>query len=88
MKMGQTSSSGSSGCSPVFGGTPLYYADALKRWPKRHAQVVRAFADAPEGAVLVHCARGHDRTGIAVLLLLRLAGVSPEHIAEDYIKSD
>lgn len=68
--------------------TPLYYADALRRWPERHAAAVAAVADAAPGGVLIHCGRGHDRTGIVSLLLLALAGVGPEHIAADYAMSD
>lgn len=68
-------------------GTPLYYADALARWPDRHARLVSAVAHAAPGGVLVHCGRGCDRTGIASLLLLALAGVAAEDIAEDYALS-
>jgi protein tyrosine/serine phosphatase len=48
------------------------------------AGAVAAVADAPAGAVLVHCAAGQDRTGILVALLLRFAGVPDERIAADY----
>jgi len=65
-------------------GTPLYYQDALERWPQRHAAVVAAFVQAQPGGVLFHCIRGYDRTGIIAMLLLELAGVSPEDIAADY----
>ena len=64
--------------------TPLYYQDALQRWPKRHAEVVAAFARAQTGGVLFHCVRGQDRTGIIAILLLALAGVSAEDIVSDY----
>jgi protein-tyrosine phosphatase len=64
--------------------TPLYYRDALQRWPERHVAVIRAIAQAQPGGVLFHCKRGHDRTGIIALLLLALAGVSPEDIIADY----
>lgn len=64
--------------------TPLYYRDALRRWPERHAAAVTAVARARPGGVLFHCARGHDRTGIIALLLLALAGVTPKAIAADY----
>ncbi|MBB4764437.1 tyrosine-protein phosphatase [Amorphoplanes digitatis] len=68
-------------------GTPLYYADALERWPQRHARLVAAVAHAAPGGVLLHCARGCDRTGIAALVLLALAGVAPADIAADYARS-
>jgi len=64
--------------------TPLYYRDALKRWPERHVDVIKAIAQAKPGGVLFHCKRGYDRTGIIALLILALAGVSLEDIAADY----
>jgi hypothetical protein len=64
--------------------TPLYYQDALRRWPKRHAAAISAIARARPGGVLIHCRRGNDRTGIISMLLLALAGVAPEDILADY----
>ncbi len=65
-------------------GTPLYFKDALRRWPERHAAVISAFAQAQPGGVLFHCIRGNDRTGIITLLLLALVGVMPDEIIADY----
>ena len=45
--------------------------------------VVRAVADT-EGAVLIHCAAGKDRTGISVALLMRLVGVDRATVMADY----
>jgi protein-tyrosine phosphatase len=70
-----------------FWGTPLYYQDALRRWPERHAAVISAIAQAQPGGVLFHCIRGHDRTGIIALLLLALAGVTSDDIIADYVLS-
>jgi len=67
--------------------TPLYYQDALRRWPERHAAVISAIARAQPGGVLFHCIRGHDRTGIIALLVLALAGVTPDDIVADYTLS-
>ena len=67
--------------------TPLYYRDALKRWPEQHVAVIRAIAQAQPSGVLFHCKRGHDRTGIITLLLLALVGVSPDDIVADYALS-
>jgi len=67
--------------------TPLYYQDALRRWPERHAAAISAIAQARPGGVLFHCVRGHDRTGIMALLLLALAGVTPEDMLADYALS-
>ena len=38
--------------------------------------------------VLVHCFAGKDRTGFAVALALEAAGVAPEAILEDYLRSN
>jgi protein-tyrosine phosphatase len=46
---------------------------------------VAAIADAPDGAVLVHCHAGRDRTGIVSAIVLAVAGVPREPIAEDYV---
>jgi protein-tyrosine phosphatase len=64
--------------------TPLYYQDALQRWPGRHAAVFSAIAQAQPGGVLFHCIRGNDRTGIIALLLLALVSVTLEDMIADY----
>jgi protein-tyrosine phosphatase len=64
--------------------TPLYYSDALRRWPERHAAALSAIARAQPGGVLIHCRRGNDRTGIITLLLLALVGVTTDDIVADY----
>ena len=68
-------------------GTPLYFKDALRRWPERHAAVISAIAQAKPGGVLFHCIRGYDRTGIIAFLVLALVGVTPEDIIADYALS-
>ena len=60
------------------------YVDFLERFRDRFGQAFAAVADAPEGAVVVHCAGGKDRTGLVAAILLRLAGVSREEVAADY----
>jgi protein tyrosine/serine phosphatase len=67
--------------------TPLYYQDAIKRWPERHAAVFAAIAGAQEGGVLFHCKRGVDRTGIISMMVLALLGVPDEEIVKDYVLS-
>lgn len=64
--------------------TPLYYRNALERWPQRHAEALASVAGAEPGGVLIHCGRGHDRTGIIALLLLALVRVAPETIVDDW----
>jgi hypothetical protein len=36
------------------------------------------------GPILVHCAAGKDRTGVAIAVLLLTAGVEPESVVADY----
>ncbi|GAA3239350.1 tyrosine-protein phosphatase [Dactylosporangium siamense] len=54
---------------------------------RRVVAAVAAVADAPPGAVLVHCQAGQDRTGMLVALLLRVAGVPDDAIVDDYAYS-
>lgn len=60
----------------------------VDRCGPRVAAVARAFADAPDGGFLIHCAVGKDRTGVIIALLLALAGVSRETIVADYALSE
>lgn len=64
------------------------YIAILERYGANVAAIVRAVARAPEGAVLVHCHAGKDRTGLVVALLLAVAGVPPPTIAADYAASE
>lgn len=50
------------------------------------AQAVAAIADA-EGAALVHCAVGKDRTGLVVALALLAAGATRAQAVADYARS-
>lgn len=62
---------------------PRGYRDYLRLFPDHLAEAVRAVATA-EGAVVVHCSAGRDRTGVLALLLLGLAGAPPARLlAED-----
>ena len=64
------------------------YVDFLERFRDRFGRAFAAVADAPEGAVVVHCAGGKDRTGLVAAVLLRLVGVPREEVAADYAKSE
>jgi protein tyrosine/serine phosphatase len=46
--------------------------------------IAAAVADAAPGGVLIHCHAGKDRTGMSVGILLSLAGVADDDIADDY----
>jgi protein-tyrosine phosphatase len=52
--------------------------------PDSLVRALRTIAES-EGAVLVHCAAGKDRTGVVVALALHLAGVDRETIVDDYL---
>jgi protein tyrosine/serine phosphatase len=71
---------------PQFG-TPLYYRPHLDHFPERSVAALRAIARARPGGVVFHCVGGRDRCGQVALLLLALAGVTPEAIAADYALS-
>jgi protein-tyrosine phosphatase len=52
------------------------------------ARIVEGVAEADQGGLLIHCHAGKDRTGFVVAMLLALAGVTPQSIADDYALSD
>jgi protein tyrosine/serine phosphatase len=60
------------------------YARFLDVNRARFATAIGAVAAAPDGAVLVHCMGGKDRTGLVSALVLRVAGVPVETVAADY----
>lgn len=68
-------------------GTPLYIRPFIEHKAERCVEVVRVLAEAEPGGVLFHCGGGRDRTGVVALLLLALADVEAEAIAEDYTAS-
>ncbi len=60
------------------------YLGYLSRRPDSVVRALRAIARA-DGAVLVHCAAGKDRTGVVVALALDAAGVDRAAIVDDYL---
>ncbi len=50
--------------------------------------LARLLTEAPTGSVLVHCAAGKDRTGVAVALLLAAVGVERSAILDDYLATN
>lgn len=64
------------------------YLVFLEQFRENVAAAVAAVARAPQGAVVVHCVGGKDRTGLVTALLLHLAGVDDEQIAADYALSE
>lgn len=64
--------------------SPEYYRANLELWPELIVAALRAVAHAPDGAVVVHCSAGRDRTGLVTALLLSLVEVPQEAIVDDY----
>ena len=73
---------------PVADATREAYVIFLERFKRNVAAAMRAVAEAPEGAVVVHCVGGKDRTGLLTALLLHVAGVPTQEIASDYALSE
>ena len=68
----------------------LYMLDYYDGAPhaQRHLDLYSRYFQAlarTQGAVLVHCAAGKDRTGILCALTHHLAGVHPDDIIQDYL---
>jgi protein-tyrosine phosphatase len=63
-----------------------HYLSYLSDRPDSIVAGLRAIAHA-EGAALVHCAAGKDRTGTLVALALLLAGAEPAAVIDDYAAS-
>jgi protein tyrosine/serine phosphatase len=64
---------------PVCG----HYLGYLEDRPDQVVGAVRSIARS-EGAALVHCAAGKDRTGVVVALALTVAGVPAQAVVADY----
>ena len=61
-----------------------HYLGYLDERPEEVTGALRSIATA-EGAAIVHCAAGKDRTGVVVALALTAAGVRSEAIVADYM---
>ncbi|MFD3443580.1 tyrosine-protein phosphatase [Microbacteriaceae bacterium 4G12] len=71
---------------PVTGDIEDVYSTLVRERGSAIATAVGAIADS-DGAVLVHCAVGKDRTGLVVALALLLGGMPREEILADYALS-
>ncbi len=63
------------------------YLVMLNRRQHAFCSVFTSIAEAEDG-VLFHCFAGKDRTGLVAAMLLEMAGVPPDHIAEDFGETD
>ncbi len=66
-----------------YTGATSVYLRYLGDRPDSVVAALRLIAHA-DGATIVHCAAGKDRTGVVVAFALREVGVTPEAIAADY----
>ncbi|KAI0660756.1 protein-tyrosine phosphatase-like protein [Cubamyces menziesii] len=62
----------------------ILYAQILDNAGPAFGVVLRHIRDKPDSPCLFHCTAGKDRTGILAAILLKLAGVDDETIAQDY----
>ena len=60
------------------------YIAAIETCRPAMLAVATAISEADDGAVLFNCTAGKDRTGIVAAMLLSIAGVAAERIADDY----
>jgi protein tyrosine/serine phosphatase len=60
------------------------YLGYLAHRPDNVLGALRALAAGADGAAVVHCAAGKDRTGVVVMFSLAVAGVPHEEIVADY----
>lgn len=66
-----------------------FYARAA--YEARHVDLFRRYfraLAAGDGAVLIHCASGKDRTGLLVALTHRLVGVHPDDLMADFLATN
>jgi hypothetical protein len=61
-----------------------HYLGYLTTMPDSVAGVFRALAEAGGVPAVIHCAAGKDRTGVAIAMVLSVAGASDEDIAAEY----
>lgn len=69
---------------PDEAGVVRAYMNYLRHRPDSIVASIRAIARA-DGAVLVHCAAGKDRTGVVVALALDAAEIDRRAIVQDYL---
>lgn len=61
------------------------YSNSITNESERFAKLLKNLAIKSDAPVLIHCAAGKDRTGIAVALILLALGVARNTIIADYV---
>ncbi|KAJ7587133.1 tyrosine phosphatase family-domain-containing protein [Mycena floridula] len=67
--------------------TPVFvkiYSELLDLGISSYGVILRHIRNEPAKSCLFHCTAGRDRTGIVAALILKIAGVSDDDVAEDY----
>jgi protein-tyrosine phosphatase len=64
-----------------------HYLGYLENRPEEVVGALRSVVTS-QGAAIVHCAAGKDRTGVVVALALTVAGVAPQVIVADYVATN
>ncbi|MDT0268657.1 tyrosine-protein phosphatase [Streptomyces sp. DSM 44915] len=70
-----------------YGSLTELYAGHLSRHGAALAQAVAFVVRPRDGAVLVHCRTGRDRTGLVVSLALSLAGLTPREVLAHHARA-
>ncbi|MGI8653547.1 MAG: tyrosine-protein phosphatase [Geodermatophilaceae bacterium] len=65
----------------------IHYLGYLRHASNNIVDSLRAIGARDDGATLVHCAAGKDRTGTVIALALLVAGVRREDVVADYARS-
>ncbi len=63
----------------------LVNRDLARTHTEAYARMFEALLELEDGAFLVHCSAGKDRTGFACALILHALGVPEETVLEDYL---
>ena len=66
----------------------IVYRHILDDHRDQVARVITAVADAPDGAVVIHCTAGKDRTGLTSALIQLALGVATETVIADYAATE
>ena len=66
----------------------MAYASILNNAGTPIRAIFAHLASPNPGPILLHCTAGKDRTGVIVMILLMLAGCSPDTIAREYALTD
>lgn len=66
------------------GGVTRAYQDILRSAPRSYLHVLLHLAEKSEQPCVIYCTAGKDRTGVLGALILELAGVGKDTIAQEY----